>query len=164
MSGKKKLTREGLSGMMRRGYTGSTGATGSFTQNVLPTFIKSEFTDINKRNPLGNVLMTDYMDNPRRKSAPPSFNEQVYENITNATKKMVQSVNPGIKNTNKQLFGDLGEKFELDLSLRNFYSNPNTKIPNDQGAFADYLYGDMPSAKEGDAFALVRDNPRYNLY
>ena len=44
---------------------------------------------------------------------------------------MVQSLNPGIKNTNKQLFGDLGEKFEFDQSMSRFYSTPNTKIEND---------------------------------
>jgi hypothetical protein len=131
---------------------------------TLPTFLKKEFNDTTRKNPLGNVLMNEYTDNPGRKPAPPSFNEEVYDSITNATKKMVQAINPGIKNTNKQLFGDLGENFELDLSLRNFYSNPNTKIPNDQGAFADYLYGDMPSSKEGDPFALTQNNPRYNLY
>ena len=131
---------------------------------TLPPFLKSEFIKTTKTNPLGNVLLTDYTDNPTRSSAPPSFNTEVYENINNATKKMVQSINSGIKDTNKQLYGDLGEKFEFDQSQWSFYSNPNTKIPNDQGAFADYLYGNMPSAKEGDAFALVQDNMRYNLY
>lgn len=136
--------------------------------NINPTtlgpFLKSEFIKTTKTNPLGNVLLTDYTDNPTRSSAPPSFNTEVYENINNATKKMVQMINPEIKDTNKQLYGDLGEKFEFDQSQWSFYSNPNTKIPNDQGAFADYLYGNMPSAKEGDAFALVQDNMRYNLY
>jgi hypothetical protein len=77
---------------------------------------------------------------------------------------MVQSLNPSIKNTNKQLFGDLGENFYLDQSLRIFNSNPNTRVASDQGAFAQFLYGNMPSAKEGNAFALLQDNQRYTLY
>ena len=33
---------------------------------------------------------------------------------------------------------------------RNFYSMPNTQIPNNQGEFAKFCYGDMKSCKEGD--------------
>jgi hypothetical protein len=131
---------------------------------TLETFLKSQFEENTKTNPMANVLLTDIGDNPNRKSAPPSFNANVYEDITKSTKKMVQKLNPGIKNTNKQLFGDLGEKWNLDQSMRRFYSTANTKVANDQGAFAQFLYGNMPSAKEGDPFALVQDNPRYNLY
>ena len=134
------------------------------TPDTLQTYLKSDFMPVNKKNPLGNVLLTEITDNPTRKSAPPSFNTEVYEDINVSTKKMVQSLNPGIKNTNKQLYGDLGEQFEFDQSQWSFYSTPNTKIPNDQGAFANYLYGDMPSCRDGDAFACIQDNVRYNLY
>ena len=131
---------------------------------TLETYLKSDFVETTKKNPLGNVLLTDIGDNPLRKAAPPSFNTEVYEDINNSTKKMIQSLNPGIKNTNKQLFGDLGEKFEFDQSMMQYYSTPNTKIPNDQGAFANYLYGDMPSCKDGDTIQCVKDNFRYDLY
>jgi hypothetical protein len=131
---------------------------------TLKTFLKTDFQQVEKNNPLGNVLLTEIMDNPQRKSAPPSFNTEVYEDISDTTKKMIQKLNPGIKNTNKQLFGDLGEKFEFDQSMWQYYSNPNTKIPNDQGAFADFLYGDMPSCRGGDDIACIKDNFRYNLY
>lgn len=131
---------------------------------TLESFLKTEFQPTEKKNPLGNVLLTEIQDNPLRKSAPPSFQTQVYEDINQATKKTVQRLNPNIKNTNKQLFGDLGEKFEFDQSMWNYYTTPNTKIPNDQGAFANWLYGDMPSARDGDAQALLQDNIRYNLY
>lgn len=128
------------------------------------TFLKTDFETNTKKNPLGNVLLTDIMDNPKRKGAPPSFNTEVYEDITKSAKKMVQMLNPGIKDTNKQLFGDLGEQFEFDQSMWSYYATPNTKIPNDQGAFADYLYGDMPSCRDGDTIQCVKDNFRYNLY
>jgi hypothetical protein len=134
------------------------------TPDTLKSYLKTDFVPTNKKNPLGNVLLTEIMDNPTRKPAPPSFNTEVYEDINVSTKKMIQSLNPGIKNTNKQLFGDLGEQFEFDQSQWSFYSTPNTKIPNDQGAFADYLYGDMPSCRDGNAFACIQDNIRYNLY
>ena len=88
----------------------------------------------------------------------------VYEDINTTTKKMIQSLNPGIKNTNKQLFGDLGEKFEFDQSMWQYYSMPNTKVGNDQGAYADYLYGNMPSCRGGDGLECIKDNYRYTLY
>lgn len=135
---------------------------------TLESVISSEFKEGNKKNPFSNVLLTDIMDDPDRKSAPPSFNPEVEEKITKDVKKSVQSMNPGIDNTNKQLFGDLWEKFQLDQSNRVFYSTANTRVVNDQGAFAKYLYDDMKySGKESTpegAFARVQDNYRYTLY
>jgi hypothetical protein len=164
---KQKITKELLNS--KEGFSGINNSTLSndetiITPDTLKGYLKSEFTKVNKKNPLGNVLLTEIVDDPTRKSAPPSFNTEVYEDINVTTKKMIQSLNPGIKNTNKQLYGDLGEQFEFDQSQRSFYSTPNTRIPNDQGAFANYLYGDMPSCRDGDAFACIQDNIRYNLY
>ena len=77
-------------------------------------------------------------------------------------------MNPEIKNTSKQLFGDLYEEFNLDQSNRVFFSTANTKVANDQGAFAQFLYNDLKySAKESTpegAIARVQDNYRYTLY
>ena len=135
---------------------------------TLESVISTEFKEGNKKNPFSNVLLTDIMDDPDRKAAPPSFNPDVEEKITKNVKKGVQFMNPGINNTNKQLFGDLWEKFELDQSNRIFYSTANTRVTNDQGAYAKYLYDDMKySGKESTpegAFARVQDNYRYILY
>ena len=60
----------------------------------------------------------------------------------------------------KKLFSDLGDNYNFDFSMRNFYTNPNTTIPNDQGGFANFCFGDMVSAKEGNEFALGRWQPR----
>lgn len=132
---------------------------------------ETEFTDLVKRdfyqptskNPFSNVLLTDINDTPKRKPAPPSFNEKVGENITKMVKKTVQSLNPTITNTNQQLYGDLWDKYELDQSNRLFYSTANTKIVNDQGAYAHFLYGDMPSGKDGSKADLLADSSRYLL-
>jgi len=129
----------------------------------LDNVLKNDYYSSTKRNPMGNVLLTEISDTPLREAAPPSFNPQVYDDITKNTKRAVQMLNPGIKNTNKQLFGDLGDKFNLDQSMIPFYSTPNTRVPNDQGAFADFLYGNMPSCRDGSAFACVQDNERYIL-
>jgi hypothetical protein len=110
-------------------------------------------------------LLTQINDEPDRKAAPPAFNPDCDEDITKNVKRAVQMMNPGIKNTNKQLFGDLWQQFQLDQSNRVFYSTPNTRVANDQGAYAQYLYNDMKysgklSTPEG-AIARVQDNWRW---
>jgi hypothetical protein len=136
------------------------------SNTTLKPYLQQEFHPVGRKNPMGNVLLTEIMDNPDRKSAPPSFNPEVYDEINSATKKAVQRMNPDIKNTSKQLYGDLASNFEYDLSMRNFYTMPNTRVTNDQGAFQEYLYGTMPSAK-GDSFLdnqqREKDNYRYIL-
>jgi hypothetical protein len=134
---------------------------------TLKSALKSEFKLGNKKNPFSNVLLTDIMDDPDRKAAPPSFNPEVDVDITKNIKKSVQFMNPGIKNTNKQLYGELWENFELDQSNRAFFSTANTRVVNDQGAFSKFLYGDMPSAKGSsveDNLQREKDNYRYTLY
>ena len=169
----KKLTKD----MLNEGFiVQGNEVTGLFDKNVktitnpvtLETVISTEFKEGNKQNPFSNVLLTDIMDDPDRKSAPPSFNPNIEENITKNVKKSVQHMNPGINNTNKQLYGDLWNNFELDQSNRLFYSTANTRVSNDQGAFAQFLYNDLKySGKESTpegAIARVQDNYRYTLY
>lgn len=135
---------------------------------TLDSLLKSEFMEGTKKNPFSNVLLTQIGDDPDRKSAPPSFNTDCDEDITKNVKRSVQMMNPGIKNTNKQLFGDLWQEMQLDNCLRVFNSTPNTRIENDQSAYAQYLYNDMKysaklSTPEG-AISRVQDNYRYTLY
>ena len=73
-------------------------------------------------------------------------------------------MNPTFPNMTEKLFASLDDHFEFEQSARQFYSNPSTTIPNDQGAFAEFCYGEMISCKEGNMFACARDAPRHNLY
>ena len=169
---KQKVTKE----MINEGFTvQGNDVTGLFDKTLsttnpvtLESVLKSEFKEGTKRNPFSNVLLTEIMDEPDRKSAPPSFNPDVDEKITKDVKRSVQMLNPDIKNTSKQLFGDLYEEFNLDQSNRVFFSTANTKVVNDQGAFAQFLYNDLKySAKESTpegAIARVQDSYRYTLY
>jgi len=128
----------------------------------------NEFKEGTKSNPFSNVLLTQIMDDPDREAAPPAFNETVQHDINKEVKKAVQMLNPTILNTNKQLFGDLWQNFVLDQSNRVFYSTANTRVTNDQGAYAKFLYDNMKySGKESTpegAFARIQDNYRYTLY
>lgn len=133
---------------------------------TLKSVLRSNFHPTTKKNPFGNVLLTDINDEPNRLAAAPSFNPDVYDDIDKAVKKQTQMLNPGIINTNKQLYGDLKDNYDLDNSMMQFYSMPNTRVANDQGAYAEYLYGNMPSGKSSGpdgAFARVQDNYRYIL-
>ena len=135
---------------------------------TLEKVLKTEFKEGNKLNPFSNVLLTQIMDDPERKSAPPAFNPDVEIDITKSVKKAVQFMNPGIKNTDKQLYSSIWDDFELTQSNRAFYSTPNTRVENDQGAFAQFLYNDLKySGKESTpegAITRVMDSYRYTLY
>jgi len=133
---------------------------------TLETVLRSEFHPTTKKNPFGNVLLTDIMDTPNRKAAAPSFNPDVYDDITSAAKKQTQMLNPGIINTNKQLYGDLYDNYQNDKSMMRFYSTANSRVTSDQGAFSQYLYSNMYSGKESTpegAMMRVKDNYRYIL-
>jgi hypothetical protein len=133
---------------------------------TLETVLRSNFHPTTKKNPFGNVLLTDIADSPNRLAAAPSFNPDVYDDIDSAVKKQSQMLNPGIKNTNKQLYGDLKGNYDLDNSMMRFYSTANTRVENDQSSFSQYLYGDMYSGKESTpegAMMRVKDNYRYIL-
>jgi len=128
---------------------------------TLETLLRTNFHPTTKQNPFGNVLLTDINDNPNRLAAAPSFNPDVYDEIDSAVKKQTQMLNPDIINTNKQLYGDLYDNYTLDNSMMRFYSTANSRVSNDQGAFAKWLYGTMPSGKESGpdgALARVQDN------
>ena len=170
---KQKLTKE----MLNEGFkVQGNEVTGMFDKKpasyvnpvTLDSVLKSDFKEGTKKNPFSNVLLTQINDDPERKSAPPSFNVDVDEDITKNIKRSVQMMNPSIKNTNKQLFGDLYQEFELDQSNRAFFSTANTRIqPGDQASFGQFLYGTMPSAKESTPegnMQRVADNYRYTLY
>jgi len=124
------------------------------------------FQNPDSNNPFSNVLMSDYHYNPtlNKKPAPPSFNRNINGKILEQAKKTVMEANPDQPNIADKLFKDLGEEFVFEQSLHQFYSNPGTTIPNDQGAFADFCYGSMVSCKEGNAFACVRNMAPYNLH
>jgi hypothetical protein len=131
--------------------------------NNLPTD-SNIFAKTSPSNPFSNVLMTDYDFNPHKKPAPPSFNTETNNTILNQTKQMVQDLHPDQPNINDKLFKDLGDELTFEQSMRQFNSNPATTIPNDQQSFAEFCYGSMVSAKEGNLFSLTRNMANYNLY
>ena len=94
-------------------------------------------------NPMGNVLMTDYVDNPDRPPAAWSASVQA------ETEKVWDFIHPFEKKEEAQ---------------RNFYTPASTTIPNDQNAFAEAAFGPKfaPFAKDGSGVADL-DSDRFHF-
>ena len=131
-----------------------------FTNPKLYKLLKHTFTNPTEQNPAMNVLLPEIQANPKRKSAAPAFNPVVESEMNKETKKMIEKSFDD-PNIGEKLFKDLGDNFQFDQSMRSWYAMPNTQIPNDQKAFAEFCFGDMISCKEGNEFACTRDNPRW---
>lgn len=126
-----------------------------FTNPNVYKILKDNYTAPTITNPLMNVLLNQYESEPNRKPAAPAYNSAVEKEINENTQKFIAS-NFSDPNIDQRLFKDLGDSFGFDQSMRTWYATPNTQIPNDQQAFGEYLYGDMPSCKEGDKFACTQ--------
>ena len=96
---------------------------------------KANYTLPTKKNPLMNVLLNEYVEDPKRKPGAPSYLPEVENMIYE-------------KEIDPNLFKDLGDAESYHNSMRQFYTTANSQIPNDQEAFLDYLYHNMPSCKD----------------
>jgi hypothetical protein len=129
------------------------------TSAVAPAPAGLTFQAPTPQDPLMNVLLTDIQDRPARPAAEPAFNPKVERDINESTQQFVVEDLGGNPNLEDRLFRDLGDNYEFSNSMRNYFATPNTRIPNDQHAFAEFCYGDMVSCKEGNMMACARANP-----
>lgn len=116
-----------------------------------------KYTKPTKENPMMNVLVPEVQFNPERLSAEPSYDPKVEKDINNKTQDFVVEQFNDDPKIRELLFGDMVESVVFDNSMRNFYSNPATTIPNDQGAFAQFCYGEQISCKENNGLACERN-------
>ena len=112
---------------------------------------KEKYTLPSKENPMMNVMLPEIVDNPKRPKAAPSFKPKIEKKINN------QIMDP-------RFFLDLGDNINFDRSMRQFYTTPNTQVPNRQKDFAEWCYGNMPSCKEGSETQCMKNNARHRLY
>jgi hypothetical protein len=119
---------------------------------------------LESNNPLGNVLMNDYVDQPQKKdsiekiqldsdprygktkSFETKYDETIENDINQKTKDFIYQHNSDNKDIDK-LFKSLGDNINFDKQMRQFHTTPNTTIPNDQSSFLTYCYGNLPSDK-----------------
>ena len=135
-----------------------------FVNSKIYNVLKPNLTTPTVTNPMMNVLLPEIAYNPERKQAALAYNPKVEKEINHSTEvATVLDFEPKTlteaEKLRKKLFADLGDKYEFDDSMRSFYTNPSTTIPNDQKAFAEFCYGSMISCKEGNEFACQRFNP-----
>jgi Ca2+/Na+ antiporter len=128
------------------------------------TNITNVFDEPDSQNPFSNVMINHYNNSADKKAAPPSYNKNTQSKLLESAKKLVQEVNNEQPDITDKLFSDLGEKLNLEQSMRPYYSNPSTTIPNDQTAFANFCYGNMISCKENNPFACAKNVSRYTNY
>jgi len=107
-----------------------------------------QFTFPTKQNPMMNVLLPEIQSNPQRHPAANSFDTFI-EKLINKD------------GADPKIFGDLGDNISYAQSMRNFYTNPSTTIPNSQKDFADFCYGNMASCKDADYLQCYKNNERY---
>jgi len=121
------------------------------------------FADPSITNPFNNTLMTDFERAEHKKPAPPAYSEATSKKILEEVKGLIAEANPEQPLINNKLFRSLEDDLKFEQSLRPFFSNPATTIPNDQNAFADFCYGSMISCKEGNTFACARNLARHTI-
>ncbi len=77
-------------------------------------------------NPMGNILISDYVLNPKR----PAACDITKRSVRRQAEKMFAST----------LYRDVDDVWTAKTSSRNFYQTPIQTIPNKQTEFAEWLY------------------------
>ena len=132
----------------------------AFSNESLYEKFKDNYTNPNIKNPIMNVLLPEIQDNPHRLPAAPSYNKEVEKQINNSTKEIIKQ-NFNDESIEEKLFSDLGDKYEFEQSMRQFYSTANTRVANNQKEFAQFCYGNMASCKDGDVEQCLKGNYRH---
>lgn len=102
--------------------------------------------EIEQNNPFGNVMMNDYKYNPNKKPVIGEYTPEVEHDLTTKIKDFIVQENND-NNAISNIFNNVGDQFGFEQSLRQFYTNPSTTIPNKQDDFLKFCYGTLPSEK-----------------
>lgn len=132
----------------------------AFTHPNLYEKFKTNYTNPSAKNPIMNVMLPEIQDDPERLPAAPSYNKEVEEKINNSAKELIKQ-NFNDQSVGDKLFNDLGDKFQFEQSMRQFYSTANTRVANNQNEFAKFCYGNMASCKDGDVEQCLKGNYRH---
>lgn len=104
-------------------------------------------TKPSQTNPFMNVLMQEYTDNPNRGKAC-----SIEETEADVEKKF-----------NHNLYRRVGDIWQKNNNQRQFYTMPNTTIPNKQKEFAEWLYKiPRPTCREDPKYCEFSEDIRYN--
>lgn len=98
------------------------------------------------KNPLYNVLNSDYVDDVNKEEIKEYYGATKENDINHQTKQFIYEANKSNKDIGN-IFKNLSDKIGFETSMRQFYINPSTTIPNNQTDFLNYCYGNLHSEK-----------------
>ena len=137
----------------------------SFSNEEMYENLKHNFTNPNTKNPNMNVLLPEINDNPERLNAAPSYNKAVEKEINDSVKSIIRNnfkdpnIDEKLFRSNENEFSP--DEFQFEQSMRQFYTTPNTSVPNNQKEFAQFCYGNMASCKDGHVEQCLKNAPRH---
>lgn len=99
-------------------------------------------------------------DNPFMNIDLHDFDNKEYVSACNADDDEIH--NESVKSFNDKLFMNLDDSFEKTNSQRQFFTTPNTRIPNNQIEFANWLYKSPTTCKEDNEKCLRYEDLRYH--
>tara|TARA_B100001094_G_scaffold317589_1_gene360176 strand:- start:3422 stop:4090 length:669 start_codon:yes stop_codon:yes gene_type:complete len=119
--------------------------------NNYEKFNKENFIKPTKENPFMNVLQEDYENNVDRvaENEAELYNNDNYEKVQDVIED----------NFSSNLFQDMTDIYNNRNSQRQYYTMPNTQIPNDQTSFAKWCYSTPTTCKEGNSLQCYDNLP-----
>lgn len=124
-----------------------------YADTEINTLCKNDSSDENN-----SVNMDKDCDEPRCNNlfmnVLPTDDFKTKKKACSFTKEISDKVNDGFYSKFKK---DENTFFNQDFGMRQFYSMPNTQVPNDQGTFAKWLYNTPVSCSTGDNMLLKQD-------
>ena len=114
-------------------------------------FEKENVIKSTNENPFMNVLQEDYEKNVDRvaENEAELYNEKKYNEVQETIEE----------NFNYNLYQDMTDIYNNRNSQRQFYTMPNTQIPNDQTSFAKWCYATPTTCKEGNNLQCYNNLP-----
>jgi hypothetical protein len=98
-------------------------------------------------NPLNNVLMSDYKENPKLAPSHPEYTDKLENSINQSALTSIFKLNHANKDILKGFEGSQSQ-FEFEQSMRPFYTNPVNSVDQvEYGDFLKYCLGQLPSDK-----------------
>lgn len=106
--------------------------------------------EIEENNPFHNVLVPDFgTEKVDRRKVEEKDTEKIYDAVKKNVVRLFQNDDEiEDEEIKDKLFHDLGDSFVFQNSMRNYVTNPNQGVMNNQNAFAEFCYGKMKSVKE----------------
>lgn len=114
--------------------------------------------DLSKNNEVSYSCRKPTYDNPFMNPSVSEFNTRVPSACNTDDDNIDNTIT---KAFNKDLYMDVDDVFSKKNSQRQYYTVPDTGIPNDQTAFANWLYRSPTTCKEDQERCLRYEDLRY---